>query len=85
MIEFYLPFLMPNNFTGKCKITHPNVIRYYKNGLIHRENGAAEYSSGHKLWYYKNKCYGANNDFTKNSWKEKVKELKYLESLEIFK
>ena len=59
---------------------------WFINGKRHREDGAAIiYKSGYKEFWYKNKCYGTNNSFNIKTWKKKVKELKYLESLEIFK
>jgi hypothetical protein len=55
------------------------------NGCEHREDGpAVEFVNGNKHWYYKNKYYGANDDFTIKSWKKKVKELKREEKLKIF-
>ena len=57
------------------------------NGLEHREDGpAVEYSDGIKQWWYKDICYGHNyDDFTIESWKEKVEQLKREEELKIFK
>lgn len=44
------------------------------NGFWHRENGPAFLSlNGDKAWYYKDTCYGDNNDFTINSWKRFIK------------
>jgi hypothetical protein len=64
----------------KCKAFH-----YYINGLPHREDGPSHnYDDGVKNWYFKDKCYGSDNDFTIESWKEKVKELKRQEELKIF-
>jgi hypothetical protein len=85
MIEFhYCPTTY--NFTGICKITYDKSIRHYKNGKPHREDDAAyKYSNGDKFFYYNGDYYGSNNDFTIETWIKKVKELKYLESLEIFK
>lgn len=59
---------------------------YCIKGKLHREDGpAVEYFDGKKAWHYKNKCYGTDDSFTIETWIEKVKEFKYLESLEIFK
>lgn len=62
-------------------------IRFYKNGRLHREDGPAVlyYGGMYKDWFYKDKYYGENNIYTNKSWKQKTKELKYLESLNIFK
>jgi hypothetical protein len=55
------------------------------NGLFHREDGPAiEFVNGRKSWYYKDKCYGNDNTFTVESWKEKVKQLKREEELKVF-
>jgi len=62
------------------------IKEWYKHNLIHREDGpAAEYSNGHKVWWFKHKWYGEKDAFTIETWKEKVKELKHEERLEIFK
>lgn len=48
------------------------------NGKLHNEDGpAAIYadSSFGKGWFYKDVCYGYNNDFTIQTWKEKIKEI----------
>ena len=65
------------NCTGIFIAGAYKTIRFYKNGSLHREDGpAVEYANGGKKWCYKNKRYGYDNDFTIESWKEKVKELK---------
>jgi len=85
MIEFYSYLDIPDNFTGTCKIIGNGNIVYLKNGLSHREDGPAIiYKDGYTVYCYNGLSYGYNS-FTNESWKEKVKELKYLESLEIFK
>ena len=59
---------------------------FIKNGFIHNEKSYAAYDgSKERQFFFKGECYGNNNDFTICSWNKKVKELKYLESLEIFK
>ena len=84
--EFKYHFYLPNNFTGICKITDDNTIRYYKNGLRHREDGPAiEFSDDNKDWCYKDKCYGNDNNFTNETWIEFVENLKREEELKIFK
>lgn len=56
------------------------------NGKFHREDGPAlEWTNGEKEWYYKGKCYGYDNDFNIESWKEKVEKLNREEELKIFK
>lgn len=109
MIEFKYYKDIPKNFTGFCKLIIDESIVYYKDGLLHREDGpavehasghkewlingfnhredgpAVEYADGDKCWFYKDKIYGYDNDFTNETWKEKVKEMKRKEELEIFK
>lgn len=79
---------------GKVHRDDGAAIEYYSghkewhvNGQYHREDGpACIYSTGLIYFYYKGKCYGSKVQFkTNNSWLKKVAELKYLESLEIFK
>jgi hypothetical protein len=85
MIEFYFRDYVPRNFTGVCKLFYDKSICYYKNGELHREDGpSVKYPGRIKDWCYKGKCYGINNDFTIESWKEKVEELKREEELKIF-
>ena len=76
---------VPNDFTGICQILYMDEIIYYENGKIHNENGPALLASGNqKFWHYKDKRYGENNDFTNETWIEKVQELKREEELKIF-
>ena len=85
MIEFYSNLDIPYNFTGICKIKSNDNILHLKHGLYHREDGPAIiYKDGYTIYCYNGLSY-AHYSFTNESWKEKVKELKYLESLEIFK
>lgn len=49
---------------------------WYKNGLYHREDGSAIISNG-KAWFYEGKRYGFDSEFTKETWIEKVKEIKF--------
>lgn len=49
---------------------------WYKNGLYHREDGPAIISNG-KAWFYEGKRYGFDSAFTKETWIEKVKEIKF--------
>ena len=85
MIVFLNYNRVPNNFTGVCKITINDSINFFENGKLHKEDGpAVEYSDGNKEWYYKDNNCGYNR-FSDESWKDFVKELKYFESLEIFK
>ena len=47
--------IIPRNFTGICKALIDESIRYYKNGMEHREDGpATEYKDGYKSWDFKN-------------------------------
>ena len=85
MIEFYIHLDIPKDFTGICKILFDLSICYFKDGNLHREDGPAiEYADGFKNWFYKGECIESENDFTIQSWKEKVKELKRKERLNIF-
>jgi hypothetical protein len=73
-------------FSGVCKLCYDESIRYYQNGLIHRNDGPAVISeNGDKYWFYKNTYYGVNDEFTNETWKEKVQYLKREEELKIFK
>ena len=46
------------DFTGICKTIDNNVIRYYKNGLPHQEDGPATiYPNGDKRWYIYGTCH----------------------------
>ena len=84
-IRYYKDGLLHNTI-GPAIINIVQDENYYINGKLHRENGPAiDCKSGYKEWFYKNRYYGKNNSFTNKTWKKKVKELKYLESLEIFK
>ena len=68
-------------------IEYPNGEKYwFINGLSHREDGpTVEFADGRKSWHYKDKFYGINDDFTNETWKEKVEELIRKEKLKIFK
>jgi hypothetical protein len=86
MIEFKSTHYVSDDFTGVCKVLTLNQIRHYQNGELHREDGPAiEYADGSESWFYKEKCYGFNDDFTIETWKEKVEKLKRKEELKIFK
>ena len=71
-------------------ISYNGTLYYYKDGEFHNEDGPAvivldnPIYNGYKDYFYKGRHYGRNN-FTIKTWKEKVEEIKYLESLEIFK
>jgi len=48
---------IPKNYTGIVEWENGNKY-WYKDGLLHRENGpAAEFSDGTKIWYIKGKCH----------------------------
>lgn len=93
MINSLYPFNESNSsFTGSV-IDYDGDIVYYISGKISREDGPALLRpNGYYSWDYNGNHYGSNNslygdneDFTIEEWKEKVGELKRLESLEIFK
>ena len=71
-------------------ISANGTLYHYKDGEFHNEIGPAVITQddiiceGYKDYFYKGRHYGRNN-FTNETWIEKVKEIKYLESLEIFK
>ena len=76
------------NFTGVI-IDSDSDFCFYKNGKVHNENSWAQLicnpeEVSYSYYFYKDECYGVNDDFTNKSWKKKVKELKYLEELKIF-
>ena len=74
-----------HNENGPAEIYSYGEKHWYINGLQHREDGpAAQLATGKIIWYYKNKYYGQNDDFTVESWKEKVENLKREEELKIF-
>ena len=75
-----------HNENGPAVIYSDGSKRWYINNLEHREDGpSAEHSNGQKDWLYKNTCYGENEDFTIETWIEKVEQLKRKEEFEIFK
>lgn len=66
-----------HNENGPAVILSDESEFWYINDLCHREDGAAcEYEGGGKHWCYKDKIYGYDNDFTNETWVEKVAELK---------
>jgi hypothetical protein len=74
-----------HNETGPAIIWQDGSKFWYINGLAHREDGpSTEYINGGKDWCYKGKNYGYDNQFTIESWKEKVQYLKREEELKIF-
>lgn len=79
---------VPKDFTGACKI--PNgigndyEIYFFKNGIYHREDGAAViYSNGDKQWHYKGKFFGEDEEFNNETWALKVSELKSKNIIEL--
>ena len=70
---------------GPAEIYEDGDRCWHINGLKHREDGpAVEYKDGGKYWFYKGKNYGYDDDFTNETWKEKVENLKREEQLKIF-
>ena len=83
---FYMKDGKRHNEAAPAIICKNGTKIWYLNDLQHREDGpAVEYANGECSWFYKGKYYGFNDEFTNETCKEKVKELKYLESLNIFK
>ena len=80
------PYTASVNFTG-IVIDYDEDFVFYKNSKYHREDGPSEIiisiEPKHFCFYYKDESYGASS-FTIQSWKEKVKELKRKERLNIF-
>ena len=61
-------------------------IIFVNNNLIHNTTSPGIiYLDGDMVYYYKGGNYGYKNDFTNETWKKKVKELKRKEKLRIFK
>lgn len=84
MIEFDFYEDIPDDFTGVCK-TIANNIFHMKDGKSHNEIGPAIiWSKSNYNWCYKGMCYYGNPEFTNESWKEFVEELKRKEELKIF-
>lgn len=74
-----------HNENGPAIIYKDGAKEWYIDGKYHREDGPAlEGLNNCKSFYYKDKCYGYANDFTNETWKQKVKELKREEELSIF-
>ena len=54
MIVFQNKYFIPYNFSGACKVLVDGSIRYYQNGLFHREDGPAIISeNGDKSFFIK--------------------------------
>ena len=73
MIEFKDYNDIPKDFTGDCKITWDNSIRYYKNGEVHKEDGPAIIlKNGTKYWVINSKIHNeishAYEDSKCKSW-----------------
>jgi hypothetical protein len=83
-------YSVPDDFTGVFKNMWNYSINFFKNRKHHREDGPAviflitKWQKSSWSWYYKGVLFGHNNDFTNESWIEKVKELKHEEELKIF-
>ena len=68
MIEFKNYLDVPEDFTGICKFLSDNSIRYYKNGLYHREGGPAlEFPNGNKYWYINGLVHREDGPATEHS------------------
>ena len=57
-VKFWYEYLEERpTFTG-CLIDKDKDIFWFKNGLLHREDGPAiEYASGSKFWYKNGECH----------------------------
>jgi hypothetical protein len=74
-----------HNESGPAIIRKNGTKIWFINNFKHREDGpSTEYENGTKHWFYKGKDYGLNDNFTIESWKEKVEELKREEELKVF-
>ena len=90
MIVFKNASYVTKGFTGVCRFYENDTIHHYLNGVHHCEDGPAVKWGNSRFYdadtsnqfYYKGHYYGV---YSIEEWKEKVKEIKYLESLEIFK
>lgn len=75
-------FGITKDFTGILFIKDIQKNLHYKNGKLHCEDGPALYSySKDKTkqdlkWYYDGVYFGSNDDFTVETWREKIKGLK---------
>lgn len=75
-----------HNESGPAICLQDETKCWYINDICHREDGPSiEYVDGSKAWFYKSVNYGIDDDFTIETWKEKVKQLKREEELKIFK
>ena len=45
---------IPDSFEGKCYVKHPDSIRWYKNGRLHREDGPALIDVGETEYWFTN-------------------------------
>lgn len=54
MLSFNYTSHVPKDFTGCCKITSDDSIRYFKDGELHREDGPACIHTNGALHYYLN-------------------------------
>lgn len=78
-------YVVPNNFTGICKLRSDYSIHYINCDKHHREDGPAiEFPNKQKQWWYNGFLYGRNNEFTNKTWIEFVENLKREEELKIF-
>lgn len=49
-------------------------VEFYKNRILHNSKNAAFISdTGYKVFWLNNECYGDNNTFTKQTWRQFVK------------
>lgn len=80
------PYTSSINFTG-IVIDYDGDFVFYKNSKYHREDGPSEnimsMESEYFCHYYNDNYYGEN--FTIETWKQKVKQLKREKRMKIFK
>ena len=53
-------------------ILDDGTIAFVKSNSCHNINGPSFIYDNYRLWHYKDKYYGENDDFTNKSWKKKV-------------
>ena len=71
---------------GPAIISENGDTSFFIQGLRHREDGPAfEGVNGAKMWCYRNVLYGKSTSFNSKTWIKFVQQLKYQESLNIFK
>ena len=74
-MKFYIKYKSSKIRSDKltCIYTEYNAIWIFKNGKGHNYKNAAYIDGIYKQFFLNGKCYGTQNDFTKQSWRRFVK------------